>query len=208
MHFPIYDRLHDEEVTAQIRPMTFADALFWDREIRPALGPDDEDQHWLWSSKYPIDRLTFDDETQGFTLVTVDENGAETVQGLMLVKTTGHKARLVQSGDKRGEIVYIDYLATAPWNRPERSGGTVMRQGRFRGVGMALVSQALLLSEAENKTTGVIGLQSLPGAQGFYKRIGMIEVAQKSTGLRYFELPPTTGQEMISAIKEEVARVE
>ena len=37
-------------------------------------------------------------------------------QGLMMVDLDGHRCRLMQQ--RGGAVVYIEYLATAPWNSP------------------------------------------------------------------------------------------
>jgi hypothetical protein len=80
-------------------------------------------------------------------------------------------------------LVYVHSLATAPWNRisnPDSNG--------FRAVGGALLRFAKLRSEELNYG-GLVGLHSLPGAEVFYRKMGMIDGGfdSEKENLTYFE---------------------
>lgn len=80
--------------------------------------------------------------------------------------------------------MYLDYLEVAPWNRPEFGAAP-----RLRGVGSALITAAVALSDEEG-FKGRLGLHSLPQADAFYRKIGMTDLGQDPAyqNLRYFEM--------------------
>ena len=103
-------------------------------------------------------------------------------QGMAQVDLTRSAREGTQSGKP---LVYVDYLETAPWNRPDF--GT---PPRLRGVGIALLTAAVALSE-EQGFKGRIGLHSLPQADEFYRdRCKMSDLGPDAAcqGLRYFEM--------------------
>jgi len=82
-------------------------------------------------------------------------------------------------------MVYIDLLATAPWNRPRFTLTPL-----YRGIGLVLLTEAILQSREEG-FGGRLGLHSLPGADDFYRdQIKMLDLGPdpKYDGLRYFEM--------------------
>lgn len=102
-------------------------------------------------------------------------------QGLAQVNLTRSTREAGQAGKP---LVYVEYLEVAPWNRPEL-GATP----RLRGLGSALLTAAVMLSEAEG-FRGRIGLHSLPQADDFYRRCGMTDLGLDPAyqNLRYFEM--------------------
>ena len=90
-----------------------------------------QDSHWDWVEKAEATTRSLQYET--FAL----ECSGET-QGLMLVDIT--KFGRVD-GQRGRELVYIEFLATAPWNRP----GFVPTP-RYKGVGRVLLGTAISLS--------------------------------------------------------------
>ncbi len=60
---------------------------------------------------------------------------------------------------------------------------------RLRGVGSALITAAVALSDDEG-FKGRLGLHSLPQADAFYRKIGMTDLGQDTAyqNLRYFEM--------------------
>ncbi len=102
-------------------------------------------------------------------------------QGLAQVDLTKSAREPSQAGKP---LVYLDYVEVAPWNRPEFG-----RPPRLRGVGSALITAAVALSEDEG-FKGRIGLHSLPQADAFYSKIGMTDLGQDAAyqNLRYFEM--------------------
>lgn len=135
-----------------------------------------QDLHWDWSKKA--------DQTRGYLayqrFALIHEGQ---LQGLMLVNLTSATARLkVQRGK---DMAYVDFVSTAPWNRPD-FGHTP----KFVGVGSVLVRVAVELSRAEG-FHGRIGLHSLPQAEKFYRKTCRMTDLGADTGyygLTYFEM--------------------
>jgi hypothetical protein len=80
-------------------------------------------------------------------------------------------------------IVYVDYVAVAPWNRK-----IVQHPQRFKNLGKVMLGQAVATSIAAG-LDGRCGLHSLPQSEGFYRRIGMSDFGTDLaySSLRYFE---------------------
>lgn len=137
-----------------------------------------EHSHWDWRKKHRA--------TEGliaYRMFGVECDGE--VQGLMLVSTAGHPCRI---DDQKGkEQVYVDFVATAPWNSP-----MLVEAPRYGLVGRVLIATAVQLSLAEG-FRGRIGLHALPQAETFYaQKCGMTDLGKdiKKQGLRYFEMTP------------------
>ena len=134
-----------------------------------------EHKHWDWlrKARYALVR-------QNFRLLGVVCEGE--MQGLMILRTD-HTSRLP---DTLGEpLVYVDYLAAAPWNL--RGLAPVPR---FAGVGRVLIGAAVQVSQSLG-WSGRTGLHSLPQAESFYRRTcGMQDLGRDDNydKLRYFEL--------------------
>ncbi|MCU0731656.1 MAG: GNAT family N-acetyltransferase [Hyphomonas sp.] len=130
--------------------------------------------HWDWAKKTARVQglLAF----RGFSVVAQG-----ITQGLAQVDLTKSAREPSQAGKP---LVYLDYVEVAPWNRPEFG-----RPPRLRGVGSALITAAVALSEDEG-FKGRIGLHSLPQADAFYSKIGMTDLGQDAAyqNLRYFEM--------------------
>ena len=144
--------------------------------IRQGVQPSQWPQSWHWDWKKKMARVHGLLAFQGFSVVAQG-----VTQGLMQVDLTKSARESSQAGKP---LVYIEYLEVAPWNRPEL-GATP----RLRGVGSALLSAAIELSVAEG-FKGRIGLNSLPQADEFYRKIGMTDLGPDphSQDLNYFEM--------------------
>ncbi|WP_186074193.1 hypothetical protein [Burkholderia gladioli] len=130
-----------------------------------------EDAHWEWSEKVR-DRAG---QLQWNSYALRCEGRT---QGLMFVNMV-HRCRL--ESQKNMHMVYIDLLATAPWNRRRLSPAPL-----YRGVGDTLMLEAILLS-SEQEFGGRIGLHALPNAVDFYQnQWGMVCMG---TDPNYHELP-------------------
>lgn len=137
-----------------------------------------QDAHWKWLEKTEqrkgrLDYKSFVVECDAIT------------QGLMFVQTSAF-AR--ESSQKNQHLIYIELLATAPWNR---YGMT--EQPKYKGVGRLLLLAAINLS-VEEGFEGRIGLHSLPQSETWYRDIcGMADLGIDHAyppGLRYFEMTP------------------
>ncbi len=85
-------------------------------------------------------------------------------------------------------MVYVDFVATAPWNRSE-----LQQPPRFRGVGQVFILAAVETSRAAG-FKGRVGLHSLRKAEHFYeKRCGFTRLGPDSShqDLTYFEMTET-----------------
>lgn len=100
-------------------------------------------------------------------------------QGLMILLTQGQQSQV----ESDRSLVYVHSLATAPWNRvtaPDPNG--------FRAVGRVLLKFARFRSE-ELGYGGLVGLHSLPSAEEFYRKMGMLDAGAdaEKENLTYFE---------------------
>jgi len=134
-----------------------------------------EDLHWDWDLKLQnIEGLL---AYRTFCLVCRDE-----VQGLMILNLT-KSARLASQVGK--PLAYVEFLATAPWNRKELTASPI-----FRGVGGVLMYAAIQVS-LEEEFHGRVGLHSLSRANEFYQNVcGMTLVGPDPhyQNLCYFEM--------------------
>jgi hypothetical protein len=94
-------------------------------------------------------------------------------------------------GKDKNKCTYIPFLASAPWNRKYS-----VEEREILNVGKILVATSCLLGFAKNHSP-VIELNSLPGAERFYHRIGMRETGQVNNGLKEFRLESVKGFELI-----------
>ena len=131
--------------------------------------------HWRWAWKlteYNIDKIGF----------AVEHEGAP--QAVMIAKR-GYTARLLGQEDQ--PLLYIDYLATAPWNN-----AALTQAPRYRLCGTALWKAAIKYSQ-EQGWEGRVGLHSLKQAESFYRDVcQMSDLGHDPNydNLRYFEWKP------------------
>ena len=125
------------------------------------LAPSDlpEHTHWQWERKWRS-------AAPGSRFLGIECAGE--MQAMMSVRTDKTCRLPEQSGLP---LIYVDYLAAAPWNLPE-----LVRQPRFRRCGILLISAAIQLSR-ESGYNGRIGLHSLLQAEDFYRdKCGMVDL--------------------------------
>lgn len=142
-----------------------------------------QDWHWEWATKAieaqrMLGRDTFAVECNGET------------QGLMLTDVSFGRI----PSQKARELVYVELLATAPWNRPK-----LVSDPRYKGVGRVLIGTAISLS-VDLGFNGRIGLHSLPQSESWYHAVGGftdlgIDLANK---LRYFEMTESDAAAFVS----------
>lgn len=155
----------------------------WLREMRMFCagrqpGEKPEDSHWDWRRKARGWRGLLG--YHSFSLLCGGE-----LQGMLICRDLA-SARL--QGQFGRPMVYVEFVATAPWNRPEISDPP-----RFRGCGRIFVLAAIQLSH-DVGGKGRIGLHSLPAAETFYERkCGMTRLGPDAAhqGLAYFEMTET-----------------
>ena len=99
-----------------------------------------------------------------------------------LAKKRGHiKSQLNQ------HLVYVEYLAVAPWNRPQ-----LFNPPAYKLIGRVMIATAISISINEG-FKGRIGLHSLPQADSFYNdKCGMVALGPDPSkdDLIYFEMTP------------------
>lgn len=113
-------------------------------------------------------------------------------QGMMILNTL-YRARIASQKDR--ELMYIEYLENAPWNRRHLPG----EQRRYIGVGSLLLRAAIELSREEG-FKGRLGLHSLPQSNSWYNKCGMTDLGIDAGyhNLRYFEMTPEQADAFIA----------
>lgn len=139
-----------------------------------------EHAHWDWRNKADPRVL------QWFRLMAIEYEG---VQALMAVVKEPIGSRLA-SGER---VVYVSVIEVAPWNLSLYTAAP-----RSSGCGSRLLGAAVRLSE-ELGCSGRVGLHSLPQAETYYNRCGLIRVgADVENGrLVYYEFDPTTAERFL-----------
>lgn len=128
-----------------------------------------QDQHWKWRTKCSIAPGT---KRRVFSLL----NSGEVEAAMMLL--FGENSR----DQSPRPIVYVDFVAVAPWNRK-----AFQDPQRFRGLGTVMLGAAVEVSRTAGHE-GRCGLHSLPQSEGFYRQIGMRDFGlDASKQMRYFE---------------------
>lgn len=137
-----------------------------------------EDSHWNWRHKLMASGGLL--STHSFALLCHDE-----LQGLMIARDLA-SAKL--PGQFGLPMVQIEFIATAPWNRPE-----FQHPVRYKGCGRILILAAVEVSRSCGGK-GRIGLHSLPAAEEFYEqKCGMTPLGRDAAhqNLLYFEMTET-----------------
>jgi hypothetical protein len=143
----------------------------WKEQLKTSA---DEDRYWDWNQKQRIYLAGGIDTYEGYA---IECEGL--TQGMMILQLRGYRSQI----EATRRLVYIHSLATAPWNRlssPDPNG--------FRSVGSALLRFARFRSE-ELGYGGLVGLHSLPAAEMFYRKMGMIDggADAEKDNMTYFE---------------------
>ncbi len=113
---------------------------FWKPRLKSS---QEEDSHWDWLKK---DLLTATPNYEKYALEC-----EQITQGLMILELDCHRSRL-ESGKS---LVYLDYLSTAPWNRP-----SIQDPPSYKGIGTTLFSFAISRSmDLEYKGSAHLGKQ-------------------------------------------------
>ncbi|MHB8390258.1 MAG: hypothetical protein ACYDBH_11850 [Acidobacteriaceae bacterium] len=143
-----------------------------------------QDSHWDWVGKAEHAARSMQYET--FAVECAGQT-----QGLMLVDVT----KFAQLDGQQGrELVYIELLATAPWNRRKLVPTPV-----YKGVGRVLVGTAISLS-VELGFKGRIGLHSLRQSESWYEtEASFIDGGYNPVqGMQYFEMTEAQAAAFIS----------
>ena len=132
------------------------------------------DADWNWGYKL---RISMSEPRFEAYVVEIDD----LAQGVMLIETQWHRSQM--EAQVRPRLVYVEYLAAAPWNRR-----IIEDPPDFVGIGRALMAFARRRS-ADLGYGGRVGLHALPVAEGFYRQLQMPDYGADPDydGLVYFE---------------------
>ena len=170
--------LEAEELWAPERVRFLRDCL------RAGVKPEELPQsiHWNWSLKAIRIPGLAGGALSPYRLIGIKAEGVW--QGLLIATCVNHATRLIVEGR---DLVYVEYVETAPWNWKEDKAG---RNQRLRGVGRQLMELAVRWS-VDLDLKGRLGLHALPQADPFYRdACGMTDLGADPTyrqQLRYFE---------------------
>lgn len=139
---------------------------------------DQQDAPWDWALLIRQGSSAQNRRRAGFEAWAL-EYGDE-LQAMMILDTGFHTSRRTGAG-----LVYIEYVAVAPWNRK-----TIQKPPKLGGCGTGMISVAIERSRILGKL-GAVGLHSLSGAESFYRSLGFRELGADPAedGLTYFEIP-------------------
>lgn len=141
-----------------------------------------EDSHWNWFMKSAIYR------SQGYEWFFLTIEGE--VQGICIIK---HPCGSKLNGNK---IFYIEYIATAPWNR-----NNPYQPKRYSRIGPILISCILGFAMDQLNLNCGCCLHSLPKAEGFYDKLGMEKLDQYAKGkMPFFEFPEDEALKLIGRL--------
>jgi hypothetical protein len=119
------------------------------------------DAKWDWQTLLDAER-SFSPQTTCYAIVA---NGL--YQGLMI---TGANEPSNLTQGLAGRLLYVNYLASAPWNRSDfRTRRAKSPPVKLSGVGLFFILYAIQISRAYG-LEGRIGLHALEGAIEFYVR--------------------------------------
>lgn len=140
------------------------------------------DSHWDWAEKSQqmgsMHRM----------LALADGDIVEAIMRLDVSKPS----RLVTTSYT--QIVYVEYLAVGPWNRPP-----IQSPPRFKGLGKLMLGVAVAVSSSEGMN-GRCGLHSLIQSEGFYRRAGMQDLGiDPAEDMTYFEFSPDGAKKFLES---------
>ncbi|OEF10833.1 GNAT family N-acetyltransferase [Aliivibrio logei] len=139
-----------------------------------------EDHHWSWEKKH---QCLYSEQYDWF-FYTIDD----IPQAACVVY---HPKQSIKSNKN---IFYIEFLAVAPWNRPNH-----IESQKFKGIGSSLLKNVIEYAKNQLGLIDGFSLHALPKAEGYYNKIGMIRFTQYDKGpLGYFEMPE---QEQLSFLE-------
>lgn len=200
MQVTLFDRLNQESILAEINAMTDCHVQnlksSWIPAFRQRYQAQERDEDfsmWNTGNGY-FDLLIHRKNLSSFALIA--ENN---VQGVLLLQRETQPSYL----EPNCSLIYVRYLATAPWNRRDKSG-----PGQFRGVGTLLMAWALQESQ-DAGCDGRLGLHSQRGSDEFYRRLGLHNLGLDAAhrGMNYFELRCSRATEFSEAVKSEAVVV-
>lgn len=138
------------------------------------------DSHWRWRAK-----CKFAPGTNRQIYGLLNAGDVEAAMCLLFGK--------LSRDAKPQPIVYVDFVAVAPWSRI-----AIQDPQRFKKLGTVMLGAAVETSISMG-LEGRCGLHSLTQSEGFYRRIGMNDfgVDAAYSSLRYFEFTEQSARKFI-----------
>lgn len=181
----IFHIQNQQPVNADLLPLSDKHIADFETYWKPRLqASNEQDSHWEWKKKASLLR------TPNYELYALECD--RITQGLMILEIDCHCSRL-----KEGKsLVYLDFLAVAPWNRP-----SLQQPPMYKAVGSALLTFAVGRS-IDLDYEGRLGLHSLPKATGFYERLKMINFGPDDSkqDLNYLELSEQEARNIVNKV--------
>lgn len=145
-----------------------------------------EDEEWDWNGKVK----SIQHESLSYLHYAIECE--DLTQGMMQLNLTQHRSK----ANAALEVVYVEYLSTAPWNRE-----TIKNPPSFRAVGTVLIAQAIGAS-IDQGFKGRLGLHSLPMAHDWYVKLGFKNYGsdEDAKGLDYFELDEESAKKILEKL--------
>ncbi len=185
-----FQRYDGSDTLVWLGPATSAQA---DRQVRTWRALLDQqgamDRAWDWR----VEVEAAHEDRSRLVLAACERARSGRLHGLMNLIHLPRASRLVP----RQDLLYIDMLAVAPWNRPGHPNREI------KGLGPLMIQAAILVSR-EAGLGGAFGLHSLPDPNTlrFYRdTIGMIPVGIEKTPegeLLYFEFSAPRAEEFLA----------
>jgi hypothetical protein len=149
------------------------------RETLGAFGI--QDRHWDWRQKNAVAA-----GSNGSIFSLLNGTEVEAAMVLQFGKTSREPGTLLP-------IVYVDFLAVAPWNRKQ-----IQDPQRFKHLGTVMLGHAVAISISAG-LDGRCGLHSLPQSEGFYRQFGMTDYGADGEydSLTYFEFSAANAQSFV-----------
>lgn len=168
-------------VPAVVRAAEASHATLWRDTWAPELARQSgDDRSWDWSSHIQRGLLR-----NGFLCLAIVTDRLEGLASLAFDRS--------RAGPPGTSLVYIEYLATAPWNRKAGSA-------RLRGVGRVLIQTTVRISVALGHD-GRIGLHSKPAAEAFHReKLGLLDLGREMAEdgeWVYFEATPEVARRLL-----------
>lgn len=179
----IVRRGDERRIEAEIRPSNREDGLRWARDwaTRWPAGAAFEDAHWDWADLIELAEAL----PTRFACYSLLAEGR--LQGLRFLEVSEDEVDLYGTHALR--------VSTAPWNRSP--------QLAYRGVGSLLVAAGLLRSQADGHG-GRMHCSSLPGAERFHERNGMVRLGgADQEGLARYRFLPERSRSFLERLRRD-----
>lgn len=116
------------------------------------------------------------------------------IQGYFIIQINNYR------GSDEKNCGYVSFLAVAPWNRKSN-----VRKRMYKNVGKILLVTAAIVAYRYNENAA-IELESLPDAEDFYRKQGMLATGQIKNELVQYRLNHITAISLMSELSGKFRR--